>query len=640
MKKKKNESFWRINFLLSAIILGFLTVLARMVFLQVFKFSDYKAMADGQHRMFQKILPDRGKIFVAGKNKENYFPVATNRKSFLFYAVPREIKNRDEFIEKISIIIADERRKDDSDLKDAMQRVIIKDDSDENIDKKAEQSDDNPILLQNAADKGEDGKSENNSSKTDDQLDEYLVSAKDLLKNRLKNMNDPYEMIMKDMSEEYADRIKQLNFKGAYFTEVSKRYYPEQEFAADILGFVGFKNNNRVGRYGIEEFFNTELEGQPGSILGEKDTQGRWVFIGNGEINPVKNGCDIYLSLDRNIQFEAERTLKEAAEMYKIDSGSIIVINPQTGEIMAMADWPTFNPNYYGKFTNFDVFQNGIIQKVYEPGSIFKVITMSAAMNEGKVSPQTKYEDKGFVAVRDRIIRNVNRKSYGIQTMTEVFEKSLNTGAIFAQQTISNTVFLDYIKKYNFGEITGIALSGEVAGSIKSLEKMPANPVNYATSSFGQGISVTPIEMISAISAVANKGILMRPYIVSKIVKGGDEYIKKSEKIRRVISEETAAKISAMMVSVVRNGSGKPAGVDGYNIAGKTGTAQIPENGIYTNKSIHSFVGFGPLEDPAFAMLVKLDNPKKIRFSSSTAAPTFGKMAKFILEYYSIPPNR
>lgn len=626
MKKIKPESFWRVNLLFLAAIIGFLSIFARLIFLQIFKFSDYKAAADEQHRMFKEILPERGNIYVSEKSGENYFPAAVNKKSFLFYAVPREIEDKNDFISQISPIIRDEMKRDDNDLKTAMKRVLAETENieiKESVEKKFE--------------------TDVNANQGDfeqlDDVDEYLLKSNELLESKLQNMDDPYEVILEKVSEESAEKIKNIGLKGVYFSESHIRYYPEQEFAADVLGFVGFKGEKRIGRYGIEEFFDTELEGESGSILGEKDTRGRWVFIGDKEVDPAKNGYDIYLTIDRNIQFKAEEILKEAARDYKIDAGSIVVARPQTGEILAMADWPTFNPNHYGKFSDFDVFQNGAIQRVYEPGSVFKVFTMSAAINEGKISPNTKYEDKGFSVVRDRVIRNVNGRSYGFQTMTEVLEKSLNTGAIFAQQSISAETFLEYVKRYNFGEITGVELSGEISGSTRVLKDLPANPVNYATVSFGQGISATALEIVSAVSAIANQGALMRPYIVSKISGGGSEFAKNPEEARQVISLETAVKISAMMVSVVRNGSGSPAAVSGYNIAGKTGTAQIPENGVYTDKSIHSFIGFGPLENPAFAMLVKFDNPKDIRFSSATAAPAFGKLAKFILEYYGIAPE-
>jgi len=530
--------------------------------------------------------------------------------------VPKEIKNRENFIEQVAKVVKEEARDRETEINSVLEKFKLKigESVSKNVTEQSEMEDSSAEDLE-------------------------LIEAKELLERRLRNMDDPYEIVLKDVDSDFVEKINKLELSGTHFTEFDKRYYPEHEFAADVLGFVGFKGDQRIGRYGLEEFFNSELEGHAGFIDGEKDTKGRWVPTGNKEEILAEDGCDIYLTIDRNIQFRAEGSLREAVEEYGIDSGSIIVMDPRTGAILAMANWPTFDPNYYNSFSDIKAFQNESIQSVYEPGSVFKAITMSIAINEGVVTPQTKYEDKGLVAIRDRVIHNVNNKSYGTQTMIEVLEKSLNTGAMFAQQSVGEKIFLEYVKKYHFGEILNIELQGEIAGKIGALEELPYNAVNYATASFGQGISVTSLEMISAISAIANRGKFMQPRVVSKIVKNGTGFLKEESSLGQVISAETAIKVSAMMVSVVRNGCGQAAAIDGYNIAGKTGTAEIAEDGNYADKSLHTFVGFAPLEDPAFSVIVELNNPKGYRFSSSTAAPTFKKIVKFMLEYYGIPPE-
>lgn len=623
VQNNKTGSFWQIGMLFFAIVLIIAGLVSRLAFLQILKFAELKAEAESQHRLYQKILPERGKIFAGSKYSLDYFPIATNKKSFLFYIVPKEISNKEEFIGKIAPIISKEKKTSKEEMDAELAKIEVK----------------NPDSAESINNAGKENITEDLPSGTEANiLDANFEDAKNLLEAHLKNMNDPYEVILSDLSVEAERKIKDLKIRGTYFSEYYKRYYPEQEFAADILGFVGFKGDYRVGRYGIEEYFDSELEGRPGLLTGEKDTSGRWVAVGDKKIDSAENGCDIYLTIDRNIQFKAEEALKEAITLYNANSGSVIIMNPKTGAITAIADWPTFNPNYYSKVSEISHFQNGAIQKIYEPGSVFKVITISAAINEGKITPQTVYKDEGFVKIRNRIIKNVDGKANGICTMTGVLEKSLNTGAIFAQQSIAKNTFLDYIKKFNIGGLSGVELKGEAAGNIKSLEEAPLNDVNYATASFGQGISVTPLEMISAVSAIANKGVLMKPRIVERIIKDGEELDSKPEEIGKVISANTAAKVSAMMVSVVKNGGGNTAGVPGYNIAAKTGTAQIAENGVYTSKSAHSLVGFAPLEDPVFVMLVELNNPKGARFSSSTAGPAFSKMAKFLLEYYRVPP--
>ncbi len=616
MRKQKTENFWQVNFLFIVIILAIAVLLCRLIALQIIDHDKYFVAAKDQHSMYQEILPKRGKIFVGTKNSDDYFAVATNRKNYLFYIVPKEIKNRENFIEQVAKVVKEEARDRETEINSVLEKFKLKigESVSKNVTEQSEMEDSSAEDLE-------------------------LIEAKELLERRLRNMDDPYEIVLKDVDSDFVEKINKLELSGTHFTEFDKRYYPEHEFAADVLGFVGFKGDQRIGRYGLEEFFNSELEGHAGFIDGEKDTKGRWVPTGNKEEILAEDGCDIYLTIDRNIQFRAEGSLREAVEEYGIDSGSIIVMDPRTGAILAMANWPTFDPNYYNSFSDIKAFQNESIQSVYEPGSVFKAITMSIAINEGVVTPQTKYEDKGLVAIRDRVIHNVNNKSYGTQTMIEVLEKSLNTGAMFAQQSVGEKIFLEYVKKYHFGEILNIELQGEIAGKIGALEELPYNAVNYATASFGQGISVTSLEMISAISAIANRGKFMQPRVVSKIVKNGTGFLKEESSLGQVISAETAIKVSAMMVSVVRNGCGQAAAIDGYNIAGKTGTAEIAEDGNYADKSLHTFVGFAPLEDPAFSVIVELNNPKGYRFSSSTAAPTFKKIVKFMLEYYGIPPE-
>ncbi len=638
MRKKKPENFWQVNFLFVVIVCAIAILFYRMIVLQIIDHDKYFAAAKGQHSMYQEILPKRGKIFVGTKNSDDYFAVATNRKNYLFYIVPKEITDRDFFIEQVAMVVKEEAQSREAEINKVLYKFKLNSESLENsgIFEQTvvlKMSEDEPAFAEASTD------TEALADKSAWQNDLELVEARELLEKRTQDMDDPYEIVLKDVDSDFVEKINALELSGTHFTEFDKRYYPEHEFAADVLGFVGFKSDQRIGRYGIEEFFNNELEGHAGFIDGEKDTRGRWVPTGDTEEIPAEDGCDVYLTIDRNVQIRAEDALWDAVEEYGIDSGSIVVMNPRTGEILAMANWPTFDPNYYNSFSDIRAFQNESIQSVYEPGSVFKAITMSAAINEGAVTPQTQYEDKGFVAIRNRVIHNVNNKSYGTQTMIEALEKSLNTGAMFAQQSIGEETFLDYVKKYHFGEILNIELQGEVAGKIGTLEQLPYNSVNYATASFGQGISVTSLEMISAISAIANRGEFMQPHIVSKIVKNGKGFSKQESSLGQVISTETAIKVSAMMVSVVRNGCGQAAAIDGYNIAGKTGTAEIAEGGAYADKSLHTFVGFAPLEDPVFSVIVELNNPKGYRFSSSTAAPTFKKIVEFMLEYYGIAPN-
>ncbi|MFH1187308.1 MAG: penicillin-binding transpeptidase domain-containing protein, partial [bacterium] len=289
---------------------------------------------------------------------------------------------------------------------------------------------------------------------------------------------------------------------------------------------------------------------------------------------------------------------------------------------------------------DISVFNNQAILHAYEPGSIFKAVTMAAALDLDKVTPDTKYNDEGFVKVDRFTIRNSDGMANGWQTMTQVLEKSLNTGAIFAAKQIGNKEFLNYVQKFGFGNKVGIEMGGEALGDINSLKNL--NDVYTFTASFGQGITVTPIQMINAFAAIANDGKLMKPYLVDQIIDCDGKSAKTlPQQVRQVISPRAAILLKAMLVSVVNKGYDKKAFVKGYNLAGKTGTAQVSDagGGYSEDKFNHSFVGFGPVDDPQFVILIKINSPHDVRFASTSTAPIFGKLAEFILKYYEIPPT-
>ena len=312
----------------------------------------------------------------------------------------------------------------------------------------------------------------------------------------------------------------------------------------------------------------------------------------------------------------------------------------KTGKILAMTSYPEFDPNDYGNVDSVKVFMNPVVQSLYEPGSVFKAITMAAALDKGVVAPQTTYNDVGKIEISGKLIENALRKGEGVQTMTQVLEKSLNTGAVFAQQKLGKDDFKDYVEKFGFAEKTGIDLNGEVRGNTANLETK--RDFELANISFGQGIAVTPIQLVAAYGVLANDGILMRPYVVDRIIySDGEEKIISPTEVRRVISSDTASRISAMLVSVVKNGHTQKAGVGGYLIAAKTGTAQIPDPSTkkyLENETIHTVSGFFPAFEARFSMIVKIDKPAA-KYAESTSAPLFGEIAKYILNYYEIPPS-
>lgn len=429
--------------------------------------------------------------------------------------------------------------------------------------------------------------------------------------------NDPYMPLKDSLLDEEKESVKELiaKFPEGLKLEVYKdRFYPYANLTSHIAGFLGFNGNEKVGLYGIEKYYDKEL--------------------GRGDI-------DLILTIDLFLQQQAEKTLKELIERFKSPAGSIIIMRPQDGAILAMISKPDFDSNMYSQTKDISDFLNPAIQKIFEPGSIIKPVTMASGLKTGKITPDTTFVDQGFVKEGHYTIKNAGEKIFGKRTMTEVLELSINTGAIFIEQKVGQKDFLGTLEHFGFGEKTGVDLPGELPGDITNLDS--GRPINFATASFGQGISTTPLQIITALNSIANGGKLMRPYIVKAMKYSNGKTIETKPYVRRIaINREIAAKLAAMMVEVVQKGYSKKAQVPGYAIAGKTGTAQIsnPKGGYLETTTIHSFVGFAPAFDPAFIVLIKLDQPVGIRFASDSIAPYFSQLAQNILQYYNILPEK
>lgn len=568
---------WRFYILIFFICLVFLIIIFRLFSLQILKHSFYKAQATDQHQIFQTITPSRGEIFMKDRYSED-----DSRSSFFPVAINKDLW---------------------------LVYAVPKD-----IEEKEE---------------------------TVRELSPLLELDEETLRQRINKPDDPYEPLKNKVDEETAQKIKELNLRGIHLKTEGWQYFPASELACHLIGFVGFEEDKRVGRYGIEEYYEKELAGEPGFIEAKKDSLGNLISVGDKVLKEAEDGADLILTIDPNIQFFVEEKLEETIEYLQASGGTIIVMEVKTGAIKAMANWPTFDPNKYNEVKDINLFLNPAIHDLFEPGSIFKPITMAGALDKGVITPRTTYEDKGRVEISGYIIKNALDQAEGVQTMVEVLEKSLNTGAVFVQQELGKDDFKKYLEKFGLADKTGIDLKGETKGNISNLKTK--RDLEYATAAFGQGIAITPIHLINALSTIGNDGILLRPYVVEKIIfANGEEKITEPEQIRRVISSDTASRLTAMLVSVVKNGYGKKAGVDEYSIAGKTGTAQIPdfETGGYSEEVIHSFGGFFPAFDARFAMLIKVDKPKTIRFAADSVAPVFSQIAEYILNYYEIPPSQ
>lgn len=455
--------------------------------------------------------------------------------------------------------------------------------------------------------------------------------------DKINDKKKRYSVIKKKLTKEDAEKIEKLKLKGVNLQKVPIRTYPENTLAAQTIGFVDGEGN---GRYGIEGFFNEDLRGYDGSVTGEKDAKRR--IISRGQTAKPKDGTDIVLTIDHTLQFVVESKLREALKKYEADSGTIIVMDTKTGAILAMANEPTFNLNTYNEISGDDqhLFLNQAVHGTWEPGSIFKGFTLAAGLEEGHYDPDTRIELPCSVKVDGFEIKNAEHKCYPNPNMYEVLGDSINVGTIWIADKVGNDKFSALLNNFGFGNKSGIELSAEATGRILPVKNW--RDVHRATFSFGQGLTTSPLQMVSAYAAIANGGKLMKPHLVAKRVESdGREIVTKPKELRQVISETTAKKTTEMLRFVVTDGHGKRASVPGYQVAGKTGTAQVVgDDGKYSETDhIGSFAGFFPSNDPRFAMIVKLDKPKAVEFAESSAAPTFGEVAKWLLHYAKVPPT-
>ena len=435
------------------------------------------------------------------------------------------------------------------------------------------------------------------------------------LEKILARPKDEYELLAAKATDQQVNQVHALALKGVYVRQTTFRFYPFGTMASQLLGYVAQQQDGTSkGMYGLEAQFNNQLSGKDGYMAGST-------------IFKAQNGQDVQTTIDFNIQAQAENVLADMVKKWHATGGSIVVEDPYTGNILTMASYPNFDPNNYGT-ANIDDFINPVVQKLYEPGSIFKPLTMTAGIDTGKITPDTTYMDTGADTINGYTIHDWDLKAHGLTTMRGVIEQSLNLGTIFAEKTMGDAIFRDYVQRFGLGQKIGIDLPGELAGNIKHI--ISGRPVDYATASFGQGISVTPLQMISAFSAIANGGLLLKPQILAG---------QQPQVIRRVASENTEQQVVSMMVSAVN--MNVLARVDGYNVAAKSGTAYIPDfvHGGYTKNVIDTFMGFAPAYHPKFVLMVKLNDPLNAPLSGTAVVPTWQQMATYILNYYQVPPD-
>lgn len=433
-----------------------------------------------------------------------------------------------------------------------------------------------------------------------------------------------------------AQKLKALNINGVELVEENRRFYRQQSLAAHVLGFSGDDNQ---GLNGIESVFDKELRGSPGRIVIEKDAVGRNIPDALHKYIPPVPGNNLVLTIDQTIQFFVERELDKIVETHRPKLAVIVVMNPKTGEILALGNRPTYDPSDWRNYPQSVWDLNPAIWYNYEPGSTFKIITAAAAMEEGAVKLSDRFFDPGYIKVADRHIRCWYDGGHGSQTFEEVAQNSCNPGFITVGLRLGKDKFYKYISAFGFGQKTNISLPGEEVGI--QIPIKDATELNIATMSIGQSIAVTPIQLVVATSAVANGGVMMKPTLV-KAITGPDGKMKKEfkpEQVRQVISKNSAQTLLNLLTSVVQKGTGKNAFVDGYGSAGKTGTAQVVgSSGYAEGKYVASFVGFAPADDPQISALVMVAEPTgPFHYGSQVAAPAFKALAQDTLRYLKIP---
>lgn len=448
--------------------------------------------------------------------------------------------------------------------------------------------------------------------------------------------------VARKIDPQIARTIREMNLPGVTFTEESRRFYPYDRLASQVLGFAGVDSQ---GLYGLEVQYDEYLRGKPGKLSYPVDNRGQEIPDGRPRYEPPQNGYNLYLTIDQVIQHIVERELDNLMAMHQAEGALAIVMEPKTGAILAMANKPDFDPNDFmaaaTEHGTQKIWLNEAISGGFEPGSTFKIVTATAGLEQGVVKEDDPYYDKGYEVVADRRLHCWKRTGHGQETFLEVVKNSCNPGFISVGMKLGAERLLSYIDKFGFGHKTGIDLPGEAVGVM--FERV--GPVELATMSFGQGPSVTPIQQAVAIAAIANGGNIVRPYVMQSIKDEDGNTIVETEPeiLRRAVTEQTSQRMRAILESVVSDGGGRNAYIPGYRVAGKTGTAQVPKpgGGYYSNKYIASFTGFAPADDPKIVVFLAIKDPKGKYgyYGAQVAAPGFRNMAQDILYYMDVRPQ-
>jgi cell division protein FtsI/penicillin-binding protein 2 len=473
----------------------------------------------------------------------------------------------------------------------------------------------------------------------EDERKDLLLKEASRIKSLLSRDGVVWVPLKHKIDSETKKNIEALGLSGIGFEKEEARFYPEASSAAHLLGFVGKNEEGEdIGYFGLEGYYNLGLSGKPGFLATETDARGLPIAIGETSEVSAIGGVDLLTHLDKTVQMTIEKKLIKGLEKYGAKGGTVIVMDPKNGAVLGMSSYPSYDPANYSKYSN-ELFKNPAISDTFEPGSIFKVLVMAAGLDSGVVEPDTKCEIcSGPLKVDKYYIRTWNNEYHPDSTMLDVIVHSDNVGMAFVGQKLGVDRLYDYLINFGIGKKTGIDLQGEVSPRLR--EKDSWSIVDLATISFGQGVAVTPIQMIRSVAVIANGGRLVKPQVVDRIL--GETWSEdiKPEIGKRVVSKDTVRQMTAMMVEAAQNGEAKWTHLRGFKVAGKTGTAQIPIAGHYDEeKTIASFIGFAPADKPKFIMLVTLKEPESSPWASETAAPLWYTIAKDLFVYFGIQPE-
>lgn len=442
--------------------------------------------------------------------------------------------------------------------------------------------------------------------------------------------------IKRKATEAEAQAVRNARLPGVEVVQKAQRFYPQNDLAAHLLGISGIDN---VGLEGLEVYYDRVLRGVPGSEQAEFDSLGRRIPLGERKYVPPRDGDHLILTIDESIQNIAERELEKAVRENGAKRGCVILMDPMNGEILAMANYPRYDPNHYNDYP-VENRKNWTITDSYEPGSTFKVITAAAALEEGAVTRESHFHDPGYIMVEDRMLRCWRSGGHGSQSFIEATENSCNPVFASLALRLGKDTLYRYVRAFGFGEPTGVDFPGEARGILQNSERIKS--VELATTGFGQGISVTPIQLLNGFCATINGGYLLRPHVVKEVRNQRGEVTRRYGRtvVRRVISEKTSKEMTVILRSVVANGSGNRADVKGYRVGGKTGTAQKPSGGNYGQGRVASFLGFAPADAPRVAGIIILDEPMgSIRYGGGIAAPAFGEIIRDVMRYLGESPK-